>query len=233
VNAAENVPGFVRAPKQERSRASLDRALDAAVALLVERRSAAFTLADVAERAGVSIGAIYGRVEGRDDLLRAAHAREMSRISAAQREAFAPAAPAGEGLADAVRRVVGTTGSLLRAEAPVMAPFMLLANTDAVIAEAGRATHAGLVDAVRAALLAHHAEIGQPDPERAVTWSCTVVYSVLARWLGLGSDVASAGEGRWEDILADLAAMITAFLASPAPPPVVTGTPLKSRESEG
>ena len=201
VSAAENVTAFVRTPKQERSRASLDRALDAAVALLVERRSGAFTLADVAERAGVSIGSIYGRVESRDDLLRAAHAREMSRIAAAQRQAFAAAAPPEESLADAVARVVGTTGGLLRAEAPVMAPFMLLANSDTVIADAGRATHAGLVEAFRAGLLAHREHIRQPDPERAVTWSCTVVYSVLARWLGLGSDVASAGEGAWDDIL--------------------------------
>jgi hypothetical protein len=47
---------FAREPEQERSRASFGRAVDTAVALLVERRSAAFRLAEVAERSGVSIG---------------------------------------------------------------------------------------------------------------------------------------------------------------------------------
>ena len=45
-----------------------------------------------------------------------------------------------------------------------------------------------------------------------MSWSFTVIYSVLARWLGLGSDLASAGEGDWDSMLGDLAEMVTAFL---------------------
>jgi AcrR family transcriptional regulator len=85
----------VREPKQERSRQSFDKALDAAVALMVERGSDAFTLAEVAKRAGVSIGSIYGRVDSRDDLLRTAHAREMERIQALHRQAFDTPRPVG------------------------------------------------------------------------------------------------------------------------------------------
>ena len=48
-------------------------------------------------------------------------------------------------------------------------------------------------------------------------WSFTVVYSVLARWLGLGSAPEAAGEGDWEQILSDLSQMVTAFLSRPAP----------------
>jgi hypothetical protein len=40
--------------------------------------------------------------------------------------------------------------------------------------------------------------------------------------------VASAGEGAWDDILADLTAMVTAFLTSP----VVMRPARKSRELE-
>src|SRR4051812_29557160 len=98
----ENRPAYAREPKQERSRASFERAVDAAVALLVERRSDAFTLAEVAARGGVSIGSIYGRVDSKDDLLRAAHAREMARIAAEQERVFGAPAPAGESLHAAV-----------------------------------------------------------------------------------------------------------------------------------
>jgi AcrR family transcriptional regulator len=204
---------FSREPKQERSRASFERALDTAVALLVERRSAGFTLAEVAERSGVSIGSIYARVDSKDDLLRAAHVREMIRIADQQRGVFEALRPADDGLAGDVRRVIRATADLLRSNAGVMAPFMLLANTDPVVADVGRAAHGELAEAFAGVLLARRAEIRHPDPEHAVAWSFTVVYSVLARWLGLGSDLASAGEGEWEQILADLTAMVTAFLA--------------------
>jgi hypothetical protein len=81
-----------------------------------------------------------------------------------------------------------------------------------------------MAGAFAAALLARREEIGHPEPERAAAWAFTVVYSVLARWLGLGSDRASAGEGEWGAILDDLAAMVTAFL--------VTTDGGKSREPE-
>jgi AcrR family transcriptional regulator len=204
---------FAREPKQERSRASFERALDSAVALLVERRSASFTLAEVAERSGVSIGSIYARVDSKDDLLRAAHAREMVRIAAQQRGVFDALSSAEEEFARTVRRVIRATAEVLRDDAGVMAPFMVLANDDPVVAEAGRATHGELAEAFGRVLLARRPEIRHPDPEHAVAWSFTVTYSVLARWLGLGSDLASAGEGEWEQILDDLAAMVMAFLA--------------------
>jgi AcrR family transcriptional regulator len=213
----ENRPAYAREPKQERSRASFERAVDAAVALLVERRSDAFTLAEVAERGGVSIGSIYGRVDSKDDLLRAAHAREMARIAAEQHRVFAAPAPVGESLGATVGRVLAATAAVLRDNASVMAPFMLLSNSDPVVAELGRLTHGDLQDAFTAALLERREQIPHPDPERAVAWSFTVVYSVLARWLGLGSDLASAGEGEWSEVLAALTDMVTAFLARPVP----------------
>jgi AcrR family transcriptional regulator len=210
--AVENVNAYVREPKQERSRLSFDKAVDAAVSLLVERRAATFTLAEVAERAGVSTGSIYGRVDSKDDLLRTAHAREMARMSNEQREAFV-SATAEETFPRTVVRLVHTVGDLLRRNAPVLAPFMLMGPHDPVIAELGRNGYQELSTAFSAVLLERRAEITHPEPERAAAWSCTVVYSVLARWLGLGSAPEAAGEGDWDVILADLAEMVTAFLA--------------------
>lgn len=231
-----SVSPYVREPKQVRSRRSFDRVVDAAVTLLAERGSDVFTLAEVAERAGVSIGSIYGRVDSKDDLLRAAHAREMARIDDATTAAFADDRPRDEPLRRGVDHVIRTTAELLRGNAAVMAPFMLVAHRDPVVAEAGRAAHGRLVEAFGAALLAHRDAIRHPDPERAVRWSCTVVYSVLARWLGLGSDPQAAGEGDWEQIVADLTDMITAFLggswAGAAGRSAVHAEPWKSSESE-
>ncbi len=207
-----NVSPF-RQPKQERSRLSFDKTLDAAVALLVERRSDSFTLAEVVERAGVSTGSIYGRVDSKDDLVRTAQAREMARIISEQESAFARPAPDGEAFADTVTRVIGTLAEVLRRNAPVLAPFMVLGNTDELIAEVGKLGFEQSVDLFCAGILARRDDVSHPDPEGAVRWSFTVVYSVLARWLGLGSDPAAAGLGDWDQMLADLSEMVTTFLA--------------------
>jgi AcrR family transcriptional regulator len=211
----ENGNSLVREPKQERSRQSFDKAVDATVSLLVERRSDAFTLAEVAQRAGVSTGSIYGRVESKSDLIRAAQARETARIREVQKAAFASTGPEAESFDGAVARIIATLGEVLQAEAPVLAPFMMIGNHDPVVAQEGKLGFEDSVELFCAALLTRRADIRHRDPERAVGWSFTVVYSVLARWLGLGSEPEAAGEGDWEQILADLSEMVTAFLLLP------------------
>lgn len=210
------VPRLIREPKQERSRQSFDRAVEAAVELLKERRSDAFTLIEVAKKAGVSTGSIYGRVDSKDDLIRAAQVREMDRILREQAIAFEQPVPEGESFADAVARTIHTLGSVLQRNAPVLAPFMLLGNSNSEIALAGKVGFEQSVELFCASLLARKDDMQHPNPQRAVEWSFTVVYSVLARWLGLGSEPEAAGEGEWEQILVDLSAMVTAFLVRPS-----------------
>jgi len=207
-----DVPSFVREPKQERSRQSFDKALDAAVALMVERRSGAFTLAEVAERAGVSVGSMYGRVDSKDALIRTAHAREMARIRAEQDEVFGAAAPPDEDLPGVVRRIIVMTAEHLRRNAAVLGPLMVVGSQDPLVFAAGRSNYEGLVESFCATLLTHRDEIRRADPDRAVAWSFDVVYSVVARHLGLGSAPEAAGQGEWDRILDDLAEMVTAFL---------------------
>lgn len=212
-----NTGDYVRAPKQERSRRSFDKAVDAAISLLVERGSDAFTLVEVAERAGVSTGSIYTRVDSKDDLLRFAHAREMARMGQETEETFGAEPPAGEPFSGAVARVITELAVLLRDYAPILDAFMTRASQDPVIAKTGKALHFQTVDYFCAALLTRREDISHPDPDHAVAWSCTVVYSVLARWLGLGTEPTASGEGDWDIILADLTEMITTYLTNPSP----------------
>jgi AcrR family transcriptional regulator len=69
-----------REPKQSRSRASLERMVEAAMALLRDRGGPDFTLTEVSKRAKVSIGSIYCRFESKEVLIREAHARTMARF---------------------------------------------------------------------------------------------------------------------------------------------------------
>ena len=177
---------LVREPQQARSRQSFDRALDAAVALLVERGSTTFTLVEVAQASGVSTGSMYGRVASKDDLIRVAHAREMERLSAETAEAFAAApADAGESWSGS-GSPSGRSPCLLQRNAPVLSPFMLLANHDDVIAARWQGGASTQMTAEFERALLGLLRRGAPTSGRG--WSCTVAYSVLARQLALGSD---------------------------------------------
>jgi AcrR family transcriptional regulator len=200
-------------PQQERSRQSFERALDAAVTLLTERGADTFTLAEVAQRAEVSIGSIYGRVKSKDDLLRSVQVREFARIDAECSEDFSRSGELGD-LRSAARFAIEAAGALLRRNASILRPFMLLANTDDVIATAGRQSHLELVDRFTEVLLSKRELVGHPDPVTAVNWTFTVVYSVIARYLALGSSAEAAGQGDWDQMLTNLTDMTVSFLTS-------------------
>jgi AcrR family transcriptional regulator len=207
-------PQLVREPQQARSRRSFDRALDAAVSLLVERGTASFTLIEVARTAGISTGSIYGRVASKDDLIRAAHAREMVRLSADTKAAFAVVPRDGDE-ADVVRAAVLALAELLERNAPVLSPFMLLSIHDAVIASAGKAAYGEMVSIFEQILLNASADRGLRR-RRDVSWACAVAYSVLARQLALGTDPGAAVDFDLDQVVRELSRMITAYLAEPA-----------------
>lgn len=74
---------FVLAPQQERSRVTLQRIVRAAADVIAEKGSQGFSMEDIAARSGLSIGNIYRRFRGKDDLLRALKTDATSRIDTA------------------------------------------------------------------------------------------------------------------------------------------------------
>ena len=66
VSAAVSFPQRVRPPQQARSRAALQRLLASAEYVLVNGGIDGFTIARVAEHAGVSVGGVYRRFEGKE-----------------------------------------------------------------------------------------------------------------------------------------------------------------------
>ncbi|MFJ5015811.1 TetR/AcrR family transcriptional regulator [Streptomyces griseoluteus] len=102
-----------RVPKQDRSRATRLRLLEAAVACLAEHGWAGSTVSVVAERAGVSRGAAQHHFPTREDLFTAAVEYVAERRSTALRDLF----PDGPGDREAVvSALVGLyTGPLFRA----------------------------------------------------------------------------------------------------------------------
>ncbi|MFJ1655705.1 TetR/AcrR family transcriptional regulator [Streptomyces sp. NPDC088337] len=103
-----------RAPKQDRSRATRQRLLQAAVACLAEHGWAGSTVSVVAERAGVSRGAAQHHFPTREDLFTAAVEYVAEERSTALRDLF-PEGAAGDRRAVVAAIVDLYTGPLFRA----------------------------------------------------------------------------------------------------------------------
>lgn len=190
--------------------------MDAAVTLLTEHGDDSFTLADVARLAGVSIGSIYGRVDSKDGLIRSVQERELARIDSETTAAFSRIATDGRsGLDTVVASAIRTTGRILRSNAGILGPLMLRANSDPVVAAAGRRSATAMEKLYLDTILARREEILHPDPRVATSWTYVVVYSVFARYLGLGSSKESAGQGTWRATTANLTEMTVSFLTRP------------------
>lgn len=70
------------APRQERSRRTLEAVLTATEALLAERLFEDLSMADIAKRAGVAVGTIYTRFRAKEDLLPVLFERHHAGVAA-------------------------------------------------------------------------------------------------------------------------------------------------------
>lgn len=111
-----HVTSVDRVPKQDRSRATRQRLLEAAVACLAEHGWAGSTVSVVAERAGVSRGAAQHHFPTREDLFTAAVEYVAEERSSALRELFPQALKGGADRRAVVSALVDLfTGPLFRA----------------------------------------------------------------------------------------------------------------------
>ncbi|MFG2159829.1 TetR/AcrR family transcriptional regulator [Streptomyces olivaceus] len=147
VNAAERAE---RMPKQDRSRATRQRLLEAAVACLAERGWAGSTVSVVAEHAGVSRGAAQHHFPTREDLFTAAVEYVAEERSTALRALFPRGAAPGDRRAVVAALVDLYTGPLFRAALHLWVAAsdeeQLRGRVTELEARVGRETHRIAVD---------------------------------------------------------------------------------------
>ncbi|MGW2893890.1 TetR/AcrR family transcriptional regulator [Streptomyces sp. NPDC001212] len=187
-----------RAPKQDRSRATRQRLLQAAVACLAEHGWAGSTVSVVAERAGVSRGAAQHHFPTREDLFTAAVEYVAEERSTALRALFP------EGAAGDRRAVVGAlvdlfTGPLFRAAlhlwVAASSEDQLRSRVTELEAHVGRETHRIAVELLGA------------DEARPGTRETVQGFLDMARGLGL-ANLLTDDTARRERVVAQWAALL-------------------------
>lgn len=155
-------------PKQERSRRTLERMLDAALEIMEEEGLEAATVSAIVNRAGASVGSFYARFPGKDDLIRHLQTQTWEEARSRWEEALAGREWEELAMNQLVEGVVSLLVRVLRADH--RRRRVLGKATEA--APEGPAQAAAFHDYVLSTLtplfLARRREITHPEPRQAV-----------------------------------------------------------------
>ncbi|MFD7923794.1 TetR/AcrR family transcriptional regulator [Streptomyces sp. NPDC059740] len=201
-------PAPFREPQQARSRATLMRVLQAAEDLLVSEGIEELTMTGVAERAGVSVGSIYRRFEGKDQLVVALQERIRERLEENLAGRLRTAQPSLEGVVEAYTHALAQS---FAAKSRVFAALLPARGTD--VMDRGFRVVAVLHRLLREAAEPHLGEIRRTDPRSAL--------DAMARTL-IGACVHTAArsdrpadEAGWDWYADQLSDMALAYLRTP------------------
>src|SRR5204863_7669465 len=174
------IPRF-RPPQQTRSQETLDRILDAAERVLDEKSFTEATLAEIMERAGVTVGAFYRRFPDKDALLHLLDERFFREMNERGDELLDPGHWPGASIADILTEFARTAVEVYVAKRGVARSVFLRARVDPIIQATGRQVNAHNIERLRTLLLdpTRRAEVTHPDPERAIALGFMMFFGAL------------------------------------------------------
>jgi AcrR family transcriptional regulator len=187
-------PAAVMAPRQMRSRQSLARVLIAAREVLAQRGIDDFTMAAVADRAGLAAGGIYRRFESKDALLRKVKDDVFAELEAALDERLATPCPH---LTEVVAVFVNTLANELSSSNQLYPSLLAASAGDDVMSDRGTEWQDRTYDFFRAAALQHRNEIGHDDAETALRVAYQIMTGVLLRRASVRRQVAVPSQVSW------------------------------------
>src|SRR5262249_43209167 len=184
----ERVPElrWVRPPRQARSQQTLDRILDTAETLISEKGFDDTPVAEIARRAGSSVGSFYSRFPAKGALLGAISERFLAQAIATADAALDPMRWQRASIDEICAAFVRFLIEIHREQRGLLRAFALRARVDPEF----QARRERLVEHVGAALsallFAHRGEIQHADPQRAAAFALTMVFSSLEHTILFG-----------------------------------------------
>ena len=213
--ATTTLRSTAREPRQARTHRVLERIVGATRELLQEGQFDSVTVADIARRAGVSVGTVYQRFASKEHLLVHVARDVISSLAAqAQRELAAPAADTIQGIA----LQYFTVGErVFRTQRALLAPLATIVRTtrDAALRTVIGGFNEAVHQMLRERVLAHRAKIRHSDPEAAVNFAILVGSSALREIVLFGEPVSRLTQRR-VDAVNEIARSFAAYLVCPA-----------------
>lgn len=177
---------WVRPGKQSRSQRTQESLLDAAELLFSEKGAEATSVADVAARAGCSVGAVYHHFRDKKALLYALFERLSGQLEATTREAVAPERWRDARVVDVLRGYLEFSLEASRERPGMKRAGLEATRSDPALRERFAALQSELYQGLADLLLARRREIGHPRPEQAVSFVIDQLGSMLKTRLDPG-----------------------------------------------
>lgn len=201
-----------RPPQQARSRRSQVKVLTAARTLLEDEGYDSLTLQKVSRLSGVSIGSIYGRFTGKDELMRAVQAVLMEEMEIAHRALLDPGRWTGVPLPRLVPELFDGFADLLRQFAPALRQMMLRAIQDPEISRVGTQSYLSFVEQAMAVLRLVRDEVRRDPPDQALHFALFAAFSIYRNHLGFGSDKGEMPDVEWAVLKRQTNEMVIGYL---------------------
>ncbi len=170
---------WVKKPRQHRSQETLERLLEAAEELLLEKPFESISVTELAKQARSSVGALYARFADKEALLRCLFERFHAQAVATAEAALAPTRWEGATPAEFLEISTRFLIREFRERRHFIAALSQRASADPELAAMSQRLGELVADKLQA-LLAHRGEvIGHPDPQRAVRLSVWLIMSAF------------------------------------------------------
>jgi AcrR family transcriptional regulator len=170
---------WIRPPHQARSRATLDRLLDAAEGLLAEKAWEVVGVADIAQRADSSVGAFYSRFKDKDAVLNALYERFADELMATYDEMFHPERWKGASVSAIVQAIIAFRVRIYSERMGLLRAILHQGVYDKGFKARGHQLRAHFKDAFVRLMIARRRELLHPEPASGAEFVARVIQSVL------------------------------------------------------
>lgn len=199
-----------RPPRQARSRATLERVLNAGVEILEEGDWEAFTTAEVCRRGGVAVGSLYSRFPTKRALLLAVQERILERLEAEERQIFDEAGWVGVDAHETIERAVREVVDLFRRHQVVLRVLMARGEYEPEVRLHGSASARRLGEDFEHRILARREKFRHPDPALAVEVATRLLLDTLARRITTPASLQSGIS--WDVLAEELVVVVSSYL---------------------
>ncbi len=170
---------WVKPPLQARSQQTLERLLDAAEAIIDEKGLDNATVAEIARRAGSSVGAFYARFADKEGLMRCVFERFNDQAVATTANVLDPSRWRGVTISEALELLITFMLRIFSERRRLIVAMLVRTASDPALGPLGQRLHAHITEHVHALVQDRGHRLSHPDPQMAIGLAVWMVLSAL------------------------------------------------------
>jgi AcrR family transcriptional regulator len=207
--------------QQARSQQTLERLLDSTEALLSDKGFDDITVAAIAARAGLSVGAVYSRFRDKQGVLHCLQDRFVSEAHLTTDAAFDPERWEGASIEEILSELVAFLVEIHRERRGVVRELLVRTRSEMTMVERKEGLVAHISERLLPLLLGRAERIGHPDPAAAVSFGLRLVLGTLEQAILFGGTGAYGIPASDEKLAAELTRAFLGYLGVQGRPPAV------------